>query len=96
MMGGKYKCWKSAIYFYVYEDEWRDHFFYACMFFVQGHMHREKKTSRFGPSNCLEDMTIMYEKSCVSSLSACIPDQEGTVDSTPIERQEEDHCEEHE
>jgi hypothetical protein len=65
------------------------------MFFVQGHMQRENKTCRFGPQNCLEDMTIMYEKSWVSGLSACIPGQEGTADSTPIERQE-DHSEEHE
>jgi hypothetical protein len=66
------------------------------MFFVQGHMQREKKTCRFGPPNCLEDMTIMYEKSRVLGLSACIPGQEGTADSTPIERQEEDNSEEHE
>jgi hypothetical protein len=70
--------------------------FYACMFFVQGHMQREKKTCHFGPPNYLEDMTIMYEKSWVSCLSACIPGQEGTADSTPIKRLEEDHSEEHE
>jgi hypothetical protein len=59
-------------------------------------MQREKKTCHFAPTNCLEDMTIMYEKSRVSDLYACIPDQEGTIDSTLIERQEEDHSEEHE
>jgi hypothetical protein len=66
------------------------------MFFVQGHMQREKKTYHFGPPNCLEDMTIMYEKSQVLGLSACISGQEGTTDNTPIGRQEEDHSEEHE
>jgi hypothetical protein len=66
------------------------------MFFVQGHIQREKKTCRFGPPNCLEDMIIMYGKSRISGLFACIPGQEGTADNTPIERQEEDHCEEHE
>jgi hypothetical protein len=65
------------------------------MFFMQGHMQREKKTYRFGLSNCLEDMTIMYERSRVSGLSACIPSQEGIANITPIERQEEDHSEEH-
>jgi hypothetical protein len=59
-------------------------------------MQREKKTYHFGPPNYLKDMTIMYEKSRISGLSACIPGQEGTADSTPIERQEEDHSEEHE
>jgi hypothetical protein len=58
-------------------------------------MKREKKTCHFGPPNCLEDMTIINEKSWVSGLSTCIPGQEGTTDSTPIERQE-DHSEEHE
>jgi hypothetical protein len=38
----------------------------------------------------------MYEKSRVSSLSACISNQEGTADNTSIKRQEEDHSEEHE
>jgi hypothetical protein len=65
------------------------------MFFVQGHMQREKKTYHFDSPNCVEDMTIMFERSRVSGLSACIPDQKGTVDSTPIEIQEEDHSEEH-
>jgi hypothetical protein len=69
---------------------------YACIFFVYGHMQREKKTCRFGPLNCLKDMTIMYEKSQVSGLFACIPGQEGTANNTPIERQEKDHSEEHE
>jgi hypothetical protein len=73
-----------------------DQFFYACMFFVHGHMQREKKTCRFSPPNCLKNMTIMYEKSRVLGLSTCILGQEGTTDSTPIERQEEDHSEEHE
>jgi hypothetical protein len=63
------------------------------MFFVQGHMQREKKAFHFGPPNCLKDMTIMYERSRVSGLSACILNQEGTADSTPIGRQE-DHSEE--
>jgi hypothetical protein len=66
------------------------------MFFVHGHMQREKKTYCFGPPNCLEDMPIMYEKSRVSALSACISGQEGTADSTPIERQKEDLSEKHE
>jgi hypothetical protein len=84
-----------SFYFYVYEDEWRDQIFNSSMFFVQGHMQREKKTYRFGPPNYVEDMTIMFERSRVSGLSTCIPDQEGTADSTPIEIQEEDHSEEH-
>jgi hypothetical protein len=41
-------------------------------------------------------MIIMYEKSRVSGFSACILGQEGTTDSTPIGRQEEDQSEEHE
>jgi hypothetical protein len=57
-------------------------------------MQREKKTCRFGPPNCVEDMTITFEMSRVSSLSACIPGQEGTADNTLIEIQEEDHSEE--
>jgi hypothetical protein len=65
------------------------------MFFVPGHMQREKKTYHFDPPNCVEDITIMFERSRVSGLSACIPDQKGTVDSTPIEIQEDDHSEEH-
>jgi hypothetical protein len=82
--------------FYVYEDEWRGQFFYASLFFVQGHMQQEKKTCRFGPSKCLKDMATMFERSRVSGISACIPGQEGTADSTPIEGQEdEDHSEEH-
>jgi hypothetical protein len=41
-------------------------------------------------------MTTIFERSRVSGISACIPNQEGTVDSTPIEGQEdEDHSEEH-
>jgi hypothetical protein len=27
------------------------------------HMQREKKTCHFGPPNCVEDMTIMFERS---------------------------------
>jgi hypothetical protein len=57
-------------------------------------MLREKKTCHFGPPNCLEDMPIMYGKSQVSGLSACIPSQEGMIDNTPIGRQEEDQSEE--
>jgi hypothetical protein len=58
-------------------------------------MQREKKTYRFGPSNCVEDMTIMFERSRASGLSTCIPGQEVTAGNTPIEIQEEDHSEEH-
>jgi hypothetical protein len=58
-------------------------------------MQREKKTRHFGLPSCLEDMTTMYEKSQVSSVSACIPGQEGTAYSTPFGRQEEDLSEEH-
>jgi hypothetical protein len=47
-------------------------------------MQMEKKTCRFDPPNCVEDMTIMFERSRVLSLYAYIPDQEGTTDSTPI------------
>jgi hypothetical protein len=66
------------------------------MFFVQGHMKREKKTHRFGPPNYLECMIIIYEKSRVSDLSACILGQEGTADCTLIGRQKDDQSEEHE
>jgi hypothetical protein len=41
-------------------------------------------------------MAIMYERSWVLGLSACIFGQEGTTDITLIGRQEEDHSEEHE
>jgi hypothetical protein len=37
----------------------------------------------------------MYERSWVSGLSACIPSQEGTTNSTSFGRQEEDLSEEH-
>jgi hypothetical protein len=41
-------------------------------------------------------MATMFQRSRVSGISACIPGQEGTADSTPIEGQEdEDHSEEH-
>jgi hypothetical protein len=43
----------------------------------------------------VEDITIMFERTRVSSLSACISGQEGTVDSTPIRIQEEDHSKEY-
>jgi hypothetical protein len=43
MVGEKYKCWKSIIYFYVYEDERRDKFIYASMYFVQGHMQERRR-----------------------------------------------------
>jgi hypothetical protein len=53
-------------------------------------MQMEKKTCRFGSLNCVKDMTIMFERSRVSGLSACILGQEGTIDNTLIEIQEED------
>jgi hypothetical protein len=46
-------------------------------------MQREKKACHFRPPNYLEDMTIMYEKSWVLGLSACIPDQESVACSIP-------------
>jgi hypothetical protein len=46
--------------------------FYAFVLSLQGHMQREKKTCRFGPPKCLEDMSIMFERSWVSGLSACV------------------------
>jgi hypothetical protein len=52
-------------------------------------------TWHFGPPNCVEDITIMFERTWVSSFSACIPGQEGTVDNTPIRIHEEDHSEEY-
>jgi hypothetical protein len=48
----------------------------------------------FWSPNCLEDMIIMYERSRVPGLSACILSQEGTADSTLIGRPEEEDIEE--
>jgi hypothetical protein len=55
---------------------------------MQGHMQREKKVCRLAAPFCLMKMEIMYERSRVSGLSACIPDED-VVDSMPNE--EEDH-----
>jgi hypothetical protein len=49
----------------------------------------------FWSPNCVEDMTIMFERRQVSCLATCIPGQEGTADNSLIGRQEEDHSEEH-
>jgi hypothetical protein len=46
--------------------------FYASMLFVQGHMQREKKICHFDPPNCVEDVTIMFERSRALGLSTCI------------------------
>jgi hypothetical protein len=59
--------------------------------FMEGHMQREKKACRLAPSFCLTEIEIMYERSRVSSLYACIPG-EGVADSMSTE--EEDHVEE--
>jgi hypothetical protein len=70
--------------------------FFMLLYSLCRDMQQEKKTCRFGPSKCLKDMATMFERSRVSGISACIPGQEGTADSTPIEGQEdEDHSEEH-
>jgi hypothetical protein len=55
---------------------------------MQGHMQREKKACHLAAPFCLTEMEIMYERSCVSGLSACIPG-EYVVDSMPNE--EDDH-----
>jgi hypothetical protein len=70
---------------------------FLCFYVLCAGTYAEgEKTCHSSPPNCLEDMTIMYEKSRVSGLSACIPDQECRADSTPIGRQEEDQSVEHE
>jgi hypothetical protein len=58
---------------------------------VQGHIQREKNACHLAPPSCLAEIEIMYERSHVSGLSACIPG-EGVVDSMPNE--EKDHVEE--
>jgi hypothetical protein len=58
---------------------------------MQGHMQREKKACHFAAPFCLTEIEIMYERSRVSDLSACIPG-EGVADSMPNEK--EDHVEE--
>jgi hypothetical protein len=63
----------------------------VCFVFMQGHMQREKKACRLGPPFCLTEMEIMYERSHVLGLFACIPG-EGVADSMPNE--EDDHVEE--
>jgi hypothetical protein len=49
---------------------------------MQGHMQREKKACHLVAAFCLTKMKIMYERSRVSGLSACIPG-EGVADSMP-------------
>jgi hypothetical protein len=70
---------------------------FLCFYVLYAGTYKEgEEDILFWSPNCLKDMTIMYEKSRVSDLSACILDQEGTTNSTPIERQEEDQSEKHE
>jgi hypothetical protein len=58
---------------------------------MRGHMQWEKKACHLVAPFCLTKIEIMYERSCVSGLSACIPG-EGVADSMPNE--EDDHVEE--
>ncbi|CAN6273477.1 unnamed protein product, partial [Urochloa humidicola] len=44
---------------------------------TKGHLKREKMAFRCGPPPCLKQWEIMFEKSHVSGLSACIPGEEG-------------------
>jgi hypothetical protein len=54
---------------------------------MQGHMQREKKACRLAAPFCLTEMKIMYERSHVLGLSACIPD-EGVAYSMPNEEED--------
>jgi hypothetical protein len=68
--------------------------FYSFVFSMQEHMQMEKKACYFSPPNYLEDMTIMYEKSQVLGLSACIPGQDSGTGIILNGGGEEDHIEE--
>jgi hypothetical protein len=59
--------------------------------FVFMSMQREKKACHLAAPFCLTEMEIMYERSRVSALSACIPNED-VADSMPNE--ENDHVEE--
>ncbi|CAL4916464.1 unnamed protein product [Urochloa decumbens] len=59
---------------------------------TKGHLKREKAAFRHAPPPCLRQWEIMFEKSHVSGLSACIPGEnnEGGGDSNPDEEEDGD------